>query len=334
MKNRAPERRPVTRSDFKILDFENSQYESICKLHNLVHRDYPQSLDEFAHDDQAVVKNGYFLNRLVAIRGGKRVVGYGGIMERVETYIPKTLYVEVVVDPRRTDSSHWESLYRKLEDRAKSRGTKVLKAIVSELDSFGKESWRGVGFEEKSASVESRLDLRKLGRDELSRQLRLFGERVITFSNLAQERRRNSKHEAEIYDMEKSAGADVPATDRWRPMTRSEYHNLVFASPSVVPTAWFIARDGPQYVGESCLLRNRLWPHHSIGTGFTCVLRDYRGRGIARHLKIMALRWAKDRGFDHIRTWNDSENDPMLNLNRELGFEKHALWLRLEKHLR
>jgi hypothetical protein len=48
----------------------------------------------------------------------------------------------------------------------------------------------------------------------------------------------------------------------------------------------------------------------------------------------MAMKWAKNCGYDHIRTWNDSENRPMLNLNRELGFEKHALWLRLEKKLR
>ena len=325
MENRASKERPEAGSRFEILDFEESQYESIRRVHNRVYRDYPRSLEELMHDDEAIERSGHFLSRLVATKRGSGVVGYGGMMERVERYQPGTLYVEVAVDPRLAGSSLWESLYRNLEERAKSRGTKVLKAEVSERDSFGRGSWREVGFEEKSSGVESRVDLGTFGYDELGQQLGLFKDGDITFSTLAREKRVNPDHELDIIEMERRAGADVPVTDRWSQLTPKEYHNLVFANPSTVPAAWFIAKRGSRYIGESYLVRNRLWPHRSIGTGFTCVIQEYRGKGIARHLKLVALKSAKAPRVRPSRTWNDSENRPMLGLNKELGFERHAL---------
>ena len=330
----APKSGPAHASGFSIEGFERSDYASICRVHNEVYRDYPRTIGELMHDDRAIEENGYFLNRIVAREKGSKVVGYGGMMERVEQYQPGSLFVEVAVEPRSNGSGLWRSLYRELEVRARSRKAKLLKATAIEHDPFARDSWREMGLEEKSAGVESRLDLGKLCHDELSRRLALFDDREIAFSTLAKEKRLNPKCESEIYDFETRAGVDVPATDRWRVMTMPEYHDLVFASPSVTPSAWFLAKKGSRYVGETSLLRNRLWPNRSIGTGFTCVIQDFRGKGLARHLKLTSFKWAKEHGYACVRTWNDSDNGPMLTLNRELGFKRHALWFRLEKRLR
>ncbi len=68
-------------------------------------------------------------------------------------------------------------------------------------------------------------------------------------------------------------------------------------------------------------------------TGFTGVLREYRGRGIAWALKLRALTWAKERGYREVRTWNSTRNAPMLGINVALGFAKQPVWITFAKDL-
>ncbi len=53
----------------------------------------------------------------------------------------------------------------------------------------------------------------------------------------------------------------------------------------------------------------------------TGVRREYRGRGIALALKLLAIRFARSVGAQEITTSNDSLNAPMLAVNRKLGYQ-------------
>jgi len=52
----------------------------------------------------------------------------------------------------------------------------------------------------------------------------------------------------------------------------------------------------------------------------TAVRRDWRGRGIASHLKRRTLLWAADQGLTEIYTWTQARNASMLRLNEHLGY--------------
>ena len=67
--------------------------------------------------------------------------------------------------------------------------------------------------------------------------------------------------------------------------------------------------------------------------GLTGVRRAARGRGIAMALKLRTVRYALDRGVEHIKTWNDQYNRPMLAINEALGFERQPAWITYEKDL-
>ncbi len=325
----------LKRGRFRITAFNSSQYWSVCRVHNAAHGDYPLAIAELKHDDRVIVENGYFLGRFAASElESRRVVGYADASEKIERHQPGTLYVQVVVNPQFSKSGTWEALYDKVEQLAQKKGSTFLRAEVSGRDAITLERWESLGFVERSRSIESRLDLRRIRRKALELELDSTARPDIAFTTLAKEKLRNSRYVRDIYDMENSAGQDVPITDRWRRMNVSEYVDLVHKSPTVVPSAWFLAKHGNVYVGESFLLRNRRWFPASIGTGFTCVRREFRGRGIARHLKLLGIKWAKEHEVGFIRTSNDSDNEPMLTLNRELGFERYTTWLKLEKRLR
>jgi RimJ/RimL family protein N-acetyltransferase len=66
-------------------------------------------------------------------------------------------------------------------------------------------------------------------------------------------------------------------------------------------------------------------------TGMTGVDREYRRRGLATGLKVLAIARAREMGYRSIRTFNDSTNAPMLAINRKLGFARKPAWIGFRK---
>ena len=60
----------------------------------------------------------------------------------------------------------------------------------------------------------------------------------------------------------------------------------------------------------------------NVWTWFTGVVREYRGRGIARGLKLAILKQAIAENVPRVRTDNDETNGPMLHVNEELGYRR------------
>ncbi|GAA5116754.1 hypothetical protein GCM10023339_26170 [Alloalcanivorax gelatiniphagus] len=52
----------------------------------------------------------------------------------------------------------------------------------------------------------------------------------------------------------------------------------------------------------------------------TAVRRDWRGRGLAMHLKLLTLAWAADHGVAEVYTWTQDGNEAMRTLNTRLGY--------------
>jgi mycothiol synthase len=52
----------------------------------------------------------------------------------------------------------------------------------------------------------------------------------------------------------------------------------------------------------------------------TAVRREWRGQGVAAHLKRLTLRWAAEHGLSEVYTWTQARNVSMLRLNEHLGY--------------
>ncbi|HYY75913.1 MAG TPA: GNAT family N-acetyltransferase, partial [Gaiellaceae bacterium] len=66
----------------------------------------------------------------------------------------------------------------------------------------------------------------------------------------------------------------------------------------------------------------------------TGTLREFRRRGLARLAKLATIRWAGENGITAIYTGNDTQNQPMLALNDDLGFEPSIVYQDFVKELR
>jgi GNAT superfamily N-acetyltransferase len=65
----------------------------------------------------------------------------------------------------------------------------------------------------------------------------------------------------------------------------------------------------------------------------TAVRRDWRGRGVASHLKLRTLQWATAHGLRELYTWTQVRNTAMLRLNEQLGYVVGKTSVSLERRL-
>ncbi len=154
----------------------------------------------------------------------------------------------------------------------------------------------------------------------------------IEIVTLAEELAKDPECLKELYEMDCELSLDVPRVD---PFTRGPFEtwrDWVLKSPRALPEAFFIAKAGDSYVGQSDVGRSEGLAD-VLYTGFTGVRREYRGRGIAMALKLRAIDYAKRHEYREIRTWNSTLNAPMLGINVKLGFVKQPAWITFGKNL-
>ncbi len=135
-----------------------------------------------------------------------------------------------------------------------------------------------------------------------------------------------------LYDLEWELGQDVPYHDEFTRPTFETFEKEVVHDPNLLPEAWFIAVDGERWVGMSALWRN---PGNAkrLETGLTGVSRDYRRRGLATAMKVVAIEYARSRGVEEIETDNE-EHNPMYQINLQLGYVPQPAFLDYVKDMK
>jgi mycothiol synthase len=85
------------------------------------------------------------------------------------------------------------------------------------------------------------------------------------------------------------------------------------------PAAMFVALAGDEPIGLAGLIADHDNPHRAENA-LTVVRRDWRGKGVAAHLKRLTLAYAADAGLTEVYTWTQRGNDDMRRLNVHLGY--------------
>ena len=153
-------------------------------------------------------------------------------------------------------------------------------------------------------------------------RVRDSGIAIKTIAELGQE---DPDWERKTYELEWECLQDVPSTDPLTKRSFEQFKKGTLGSPNLLPDAWFVAIDGSRYVGLSVLWRN-LSTDSLLETGLTGVVRSHRRRGIATAMKVRAIQYAQAHGNAVVETDNE-ENNPMFQLNLQLGFEAQPAYL-------
>jgi GNAT superfamily N-acetyltransferase len=122
-----------------------------------------------------------------------------------------------------------------------------------------------------------------------------------------------------IYEVALEASPDVPGWEDEIPEPFEDWLVNDMQGSGDKPEATFLAIAGDEVVGYAKFSLSAAQPK-TAWHDLTGIKRAWRGRGIARALKATQIGWAKQNGYEELRTRNDERNAPIRHLNREFGY--------------
>ena len=309
-----------------------ADYPVLVALNKASYPDYGETEEEWRHWDDTWDHKKYFKSRVVAEDGG-RVVGFGLVNHMRWAFVPTKYRIDVTVHPDHRERGHGSALYDALLDRVRERSGKTVAAAVKESMVGGVRFLTKRGFREVKRDWESRLFVEGFDFARFVTAEARVAKQGIRIVTLADEMQRDSSALQKAFELTEDCRMDIPSVDPPTRHTFEEFRIEDIDAPAALLDAFFVAidKDG-RYLGVSNLFRSLDDPAF-LWQGITGVRREARGKGIAMALKLRTVRYAIDKGVEHIKTWNDVHNRPMLAINEAMGFAKQPAWISYEKDL-
>jgi GNAT superfamily N-acetyltransferase len=316
--------RPVTDDDF----------EALAEIATANFPDEPRTAAESRERYEKFDAERYAREYVVALDGDGRVVGSGTYAHVPWSFHPDKYTVYVTVHPSRHRQGIGTHLMEHLLTGLRARGATRLRSWAREDYAHSLEFLARYGFREYNRTFESRLPVAQVDVTHLAAAEERAAAAGITITTLADELVRDPNCLPGVYQAHCGLEVTTPHTDPDLPTVPS-YERWVaheVRHARVPLDAFFLAKQGDFYVGESAMKRSESEPH-VLWQQLTAVHREFQGRGIATALKLRTLVYAKAHGFREIRTFNSSENGPMLAVNTKLGFVRQPAWIDFTREL-
>jgi GNAT superfamily N-acetyltransferase len=269
--------------------------------------------------------------RLGAFDETGMLVGYGHAVR--EAWMGDLFWLHVVVDPAARRQGAGSHLYDALREFAVARGVTTLRGEVRDTIPEGLRFAERRGCRIDRHIFESTLDLAIFDERPFTAALDRALASGIRFRSLA-DRGDTPEARRRLYELERVVARDVPGGSESAVRPFEAFLHDVCDAPHYRADGQLIAADGEgdeRWVGLAAVLH---YPEtNSMYNGITGVLPSYRSRGIAQALKLLAIRVARRHGVAYIRTNNDSENAPMLAINRKMGYTPEPGYYRMRADL-
>jgi GNAT superfamily N-acetyltransferase len=211
-------------------------------------------------------------------------------------------------------------------------------AIVSQTkedDRYRTQLLEAANFELKMRFPRSQLDVTLVGAAAYDHLLPQLAQQGIQFTTLTSVMANDPAWQRNIWQLFTIIEQDIPTPEPVE-ITPFEKYAEYYSGEWFRPDSWAIAIDQTQteaqrYVGMSVVNIMPTRPG-SLFAGITGVAPTHRRRKIATMLKVYTVKYAQQHGYRYIRTDNE-ENNPMFDLNLQLGFEPLPAWVYYKKEL-
>jgi L-amino acid N-acyltransferase YncA len=292
-------------------------HQAVMDIYNRIHHDtLPVSLEDYRAylaDRERDVR----IETWVADQNGK-IVGSFDVAEQWTAREPGVFMVYLEVGEGHRGHGIGRKLYAHLLERARELGVRRFYTQIREDDA------RSMAFAEARG-------LKPNGLAERSSRLKVHDARLVDFAGaeeqlasqgiiirtLAEIGTDDETFMRALHSMSEAASCDVPLPEPFDPRPFEYWVEHVLGFPGNSPEWCWVATHDRKPVG---IARLRV-QGNAAGNAFTGVAREYRGRGIARGLKLRSVLWARDNGVEYIYTGNDVANPRMLDINMRMGYE-------------
>lgn len=124
-----------------------------------------------------------------------------------------------------------------------------------------------------------------------------------------------------MYEVACESYPDIPGSEQEQMEPFEDWLEHDMRGSGDLPEATFVALADGEVVGYAKFSLTAAQPkvaHHDI----TGVKRAWRCRGLAGALKRAQIAWAKQQGYEQLRTANELRNEPIRRLNARLGYRE------------
>lgn len=264
--------------------------------------------------------------RLVA-RAGETFLGYCIVASR-HWDAKHRFFVRVFVHPDSPGQGTGSALLTAGEAFARAHGAQRLESTVRDVHPAALQWAIRRGYKQKHHIFESTLDTAAWDPQAWAfapERLAAQGLRLVRAVDVAA----GPELDARIYALHNRLWRDMPGIEPDEQDTPREQFVRDALDNHGHDRKWvWVAADGDRWAGMTAWMRREAG---SAYTWFTGVDREYRGRGIALALKVAAVAAGKAAGIPVMRTNNHSANQPMLKVNRKLGYQPEPGFYTLEK---
>ncbi len=276
-------------------------------------------------------RHGWSIRRFIAELNGRPIAFVDWSHGPWEQVPQRHCYVEVLLDRARLEPQLLAALWKWVAADAEADGARVLESYVVEDEHEMLEALDRLGYQRDRTEKVWELDLEAHGKRLLAEaqaaraKAHGAGIEILTLADW-----RDPDGFSKLHALSEMTRLDVPTTYPTLPET---YENFVerTSGPDRPHDRFWIACHGDLSVAMSYLrfppVRGGVW------TGYTCSHREYRGRGLARAVKLQTLAQAIELGIPLVLTDNDSENAPMLHINETLGYHRRPGFVSLVKRV-
>jgi GNAT superfamily N-acetyltransferase len=315
----------------EMREFDPTDYARLVEVNNANYPDYPRSINEWRTRDESLDRSKYHLQRYAFLEKNE-VVGFGVVTHVTDMFHPHKFWIDLLVDPMLQGRGIAGAIYERLDGELKKLNAITAwsgsKEDLPRLTGF----YQRRGFAKKQIAWESRLDVSSVDLERFREYSENVQRQGITITNLAEARTEGQESLKKLHELVQIISADMPSPAAFTPTSYEQWEAFELKNPNLQPEGYMIAKDGSKYVGLSTVWRIDKEPRGLV-QGNTGVRREYRGKGIAVALKLRVIDFARRNGYVKVKTWNASDNAPMLAVNTKLGFKREVGWITLEKSL-
>lgn len=290
-----------------------ADYPRVAELLTLVD---PQPITAaMLHEWDTRQAEGQIRRRAVATTADGAIVAYSVVLH--ESWKPAGRFLLwLVVDPAARRQGIGTQVYDESLQFARQQGAQVLESEVREADGPAVlEFARQRGFEIERHVYRSVLPLTHFDDRPFVGVIEKVEAQGIHFTTLLAEGD-TEQARRKLHALNYQTSADDPANTSGKFPDFEEFNRIISGGSWFNPAGQILAVDGEKYVGLAAVGTFE----HTMHNMMTGVDREYRGRGIAQALKLLTVYYAQAMGADAITTDNDSQNGPMLAINRRMGY--------------
>jgi GNAT superfamily N-acetyltransferase len=291
------------------------EYETLAAIQN-AGSGQPTTAGELAGRDGWMPETS-LLRRVVAEDESGAVVGFAEAYRYPNTPEGK-FYIHVAVLPVAQHRGVGTALLEHVEQFAREHGGNRFTGEVADRDATALAYLQKRGYEIERHGYDSRLTLSEFDAAAFHGVIEAVEAKGVRFFTLADAPGDEIKRA--LYDLYSRTMVDIPGYEAKSFMAYETWHKFVLEGEGCRPDWVFIAAEGERLVGVTTMVVSG----DHVYTNHTLVDRAYRGRGIALALKVLAVQAAVRFGAPYMRTGNDSQNGPMLAVNRRLGYQPLA----------